>query len=399
VTEAIRLAGGAIAERWPLAADRERPTPPTTWSIRDFASREVGTLSEQGGFDRARMLLGKGLSQAPEDPDLYVDAIRLERTAIRNGQVWQVWMSRALEAGVPIAERVFAIVPVEDLSELLRGQDLAWELLARQGPGAAAELLRLQLLALVRDAPARALDAIEDVALVRAAQADLRLQELVLGAVAASALHSPARVAQLMLRYAPAAGAADPHAVLRRQVQEIVEAARTASPAYEHPMPAPLDRALRLLGWCDARTDRLLADELGRDLRAQPEAHAICVDALALRSPRLAELLRARLEACAPAQPSLAQPSPTKDAHDFVIRAVQRIDSDPLRYLRAHGRLYRKHVRPALIAALAQERVSLPTFLTSVRATTSLPTRMRAVLEHADRDLGLLLLGQLAALT
>jgi hypothetical protein len=348
---------GPSRARRAFEPERDFGTAPADFVSDDFSDREIGILCEQGNFERARVLLSRRALGASGDAQLFLDAIRMERSAAPGGAAWQAWVSRALAAGAQVAPRLHALVPQEALRAFLAREAIGWTALERQRDlPAARELLRLRLDHELDLEPVAALRALEEPALVEAAARDAALLRLALGALAAAAFVDPTRVAALAARYgvdpratgpaddgAGADGSAaafaesrDPGELLRRALH--LQPAWAAATA-RAPSPAALDRFARaglVIG--SARARALLA-ALHADLRARPREYLRCAVAIADAPDGLAPWLIAALQSAArelaappPADPEQPAEGPQRpEQHDALRACAQALARHPLR--------------------------------------------------------------------
>ncbi len=308
-------------EQRPLETSSRVFEPELAWSeappeprAEDFAERQIGVLVEQGNFERARVLLAKRVAAGEREAGLFLDAIRVERSAAPGGEAWQAWLTRALSAGVPVAGRLPGLLPVSALRAYLARLQIGWAVLEQQPDRRAArELLCLRLEQQLLLEPAGALAEIEDPALHRGAQQDPELQRVALAVMAAVVWRYPARVLVLAPRYGvPLASAGPPSAqglagpepfallcdAYRLQVGWD-EACR------EQSWPPPLERALRGAWLLSRASGRRVYAELQADLRARPRDYLRCADEVVRVSPPLSAWLQGTLgrafdELCGP---------------------------------------------------------------------------------------------------
>jgi hypothetical protein len=425
----------------PLCAWQAAPAEPT---VDDFADRQLGVLSEQGNFERARLLLARRAVEQPDDAGLYLDAIRTERCAAPSGEAWQAWLSRALQHGAAVASALPALLPERLLRAYLTKHDIGWALLERQPDRAAArELLRLRLEQQLLDAPSSALDALGEAALQRAAQSDAELLRLAVAVLAGSAWVQPARVLALAARYgleltqAEASSAANglPELLSAQRLQPAWTAV-----AAELECPPPLERFVRVGHLVSRASARRLWAELHADLRARPGEHLRCVDAALRLSRPLLESLREAFEHAgrelfapnAPPEPEVLQRRIVDAAlglrRDLLLRlwpgavvlavavpAGAWLGSGPLglsaALLEALGlgslcalawarrsldrRLYRRRLRAVLVAMMVEHGVGLEP-LAELLQRNGVP-RGRSLAARARRDAALSSIGALAA--
>jgi len=327
-------APAADPERAAFEPERAFPEPPAAFEADDFFEREIGILSEQGNFERARVQLSRRVAAHGDDAQLYLDAIRMERSAARGGEAWQAWLVRALSAGVQIGGHVHGLVSADELRECLVRRDIGFSVLERQrDPAALRELLRLRWERLLERDPKLTLACMEEPALQRAAEHDPALRRLALGVLAGAVFSNPERVAGIAPRYGltlassdaaartPARGSRAPDALLeqayrlRAAWRELVE---------QSECPPPFERFARLGRLLSVtQTDRLLL-ALGADLRARPREYLRCADAIARRSPALWQWIGDTVRAARPARHAGAPPS-ARDAseQDAIDRPLQ----------------------------------------------------------------------------
>jgi hypothetical protein len=279
-------------------------------------------LAEQGVLDRARMLLARRAQREPLAPDAFLDAIRLELTIPSSGSAWSAWLTRAIEGGVEIADRIASIVPERELSRALA--EVAPEALLRQASRAEAmDLLRARAAWLLSENDARALDVL-DGELIVAGDTDPELRALQVAALLARAFAAPEPVDRH--RQAIAARLTAQQAA---ELQGEIELARLCH-RLELPGRLPaLDAALALLGRCDAQLDHVVQGNLGRDLRARPSEYLAWADAAAAGEPLLLDALFARLNA--PSTSLAAEPNARCAA--LAAELARAIESDARRFV------------------------------------------------------------------
>lgn len=383
----------------PLGQRRTVEPPPAVVTARHFFIREVGILAEQGVLDRARMLLARRSNDAPSEPEAYLDAMRFELAVPSSGAAWSAWMTRALEAGVPVATYIAKIVPERTLApELLEVRASAF--LRQPDRASALDLLRLRAVAALMASDARALDVLEDDALPHAAS-DAELAALCTHVLAARAFVEPDLVERLAAKLDGATkldSAAKPleESAARAELRAAIALGRAyRSLTIDVPCPAPLERAIGLYGRCDASADGLLLGDLARELRAQSAPCLAWADAVAAAAPALIEAWLARFRDASTA-PAESAATPRSDA--LMRDASAAIERDALRFLPLHQAeqaMYRKHVRPKALAAIVDPAAGAP--LRALLASTSAhAARAKRVLELLGGDPALALLDQLA---
>lgn len=282
--------------------ERELAGPPREFVPEDFASREIGILCEQGNFERARILLSRRAVANPEDANVYLDAIRIERSAAPSGEAWQAWVSRALEIGAQVAGHLRALLPEDALRTYLVQQNVSWSALERQKDRPAArELLRLRLEQQIADDPATALATAEHPAVYRSAELDPALRQLVIGVMAATAWRFPARVTVLAMHHGIATGSADAEALERAQGARsaLAEARALQAPwaaVTQQACPQALDRFVRAGKLVSERRARALLLALSADARVQPREYLRCAEVITGVSAGLALWLAEALQ-------------------------------------------------------------------------------------------------------
>lgn len=275
----------------PFEPERAHPEPPEAFAREAFFDAGIGLLIEQGNADNARVLLGRRAASHPQDPTVYLDAIRAERTAAPEAQAWQAWLERALRQGVDVGDEARRLLPSAALQAFLARGELGWKVLQRQPSSRdARELLRLRLEGLLLADPRRALDELELPELASAASNEPALRALCCGVLRACALLQAERVAALLPRYAPSAAPAD-------AASAAVRAVLTLAPAWSAleqraRCPKPLTRFVALADVLSTTATRALCAALDHDLRAQPREYLRCADDLAARSPALRDALQ-----------------------------------------------------------------------------------------------------------
>lgn len=372
--------------------------PPAIVTARQFCSREIGVLAEQGVHDRARILLAKRIQAEPREPEPYLDAVRLELGVPSSGSAWRAWLVRALEAGVAIADRIAEIVPEPALQSALT--EVAPALLWRQPDRASAlDLLRLRACALLTSTSSepepRALDVVEAVLSgeLPASSDDAALFELCAGVLIASALVQPEPVARLAASLEGRLGEAE-----RAELEAELRLARRYR-ALELPLepPAPIERALGLLGRCTPELDRALLAELDRDVRARPARYLAWADAVGEAAPELTDAWLTRWRAIERARQSAW---PQERASGLIHDATRAIERDALRFLPLPASdlaLYRKHARHKAWSALVEHAPEVR--LESLRGLAQLRSGAAGrALAHLGSDPALALFDQLLRL-
>jgi hypothetical protein len=375
-------------ERHPLHRRAQLDPPPAIPTARHFCIREVGVLAEQGVLDRARMLLARRAQKEPLTPDAFLDAIRLELSVPSSGSAWCAWVTRALEGGVEIADRIASIVPERELSRTLA--EIAPGLLLQQTSRAAAlDLLRARAGWLLSENDPRALDVLED-ELIDAGDSDPELRALQVATLFARVFAAPEPVERH--RQALAARLDTEQAA---QLQREVELARAYHRLDLSGRLPPLDAALALFGRCDAQLDHNLQADLGRDLRARPSEYLAWADAVASSQPALLDTLSARLHTSLAATTS--QPAePHARSAALSAELARAIESDARRFVPLSASvlaLYRKHARLKALMAITERAVTFEALAGAVRAHKG---AARRALAHLEADAALRLVGRVA---
>jgi hypothetical protein len=309
-------AGVAVARpRRPFEPEHAAPDAAARQRAERFVDVELEVLAEQGNFERARVLLARRAAAGSADADVYLDAIRVERSAAPAGAAWQAWASRALAHGVEIAGALAALVPRRELCAYLIGQDVGWALLSPQRDRVAARaLLSLRLEQQLRDDPVLALAAIDDSALRSAAADDAALRALVIGVIAGAVWDARDSALAIARSYAidetATSCAADvqdgAEAEARRawtnalRLEPMWTAAKTIVSAGDDgrrryredatdptPIPGALARVMRSAPLASRGVSAQLARELLNDLRVRPDAYLEWTDAIARHAPEL----------------------------------------------------------------------------------------------------------------
>jgi hypothetical protein len=457
---APELRGGAssAAARRAFEPERAFAEAAEDFCIDDFFEREIGILCEQGNFERARVLLSRRASELRGEANLFYDGIRIERSAAPGGEAWQAWVARALADGAQIAPRLRALVPEPALRAYLVRADVGWTVLQRQKDAAAArELLRLRLEHQVDADPGAALGALEDAALLRAAQHDPALMRLAIAVLAGASWREPARASALAQQYGvtldagsaasaangAAQGAYDAHALL---VQALRRHGAWATVAQQEPCPAPLDRFVRVGRLLSAARAQALCATLGADLRVRPREYLRCATAIVSAPHGLADWLLAALQSMPDCAANGAAPVPDRGAErsadralaaraalfDRLHAAARAVAADPLQRLwlaaaiatatalalgwlaagpvalvlapavlllwplrrRVDAVLYRRNLRASWLAAVVTEGATIAEVVECMRA---LPNRALVRLAaHAQRDMALALVAEMA---
>lgn len=346
-----RASGSAAPGTHPLRQRLEREPPPDTPTARHFFIREIGILAEQGVLDRARMLLARRSRDAPDEPEAYLDAMRFELCVPSSGLAWSAWMARAFDGAVPVATYIAKIVPERTLAPALL--EIAPSALLKQPDRKnALDLLRLRAACALMTGDARALDVL-DADVLQHAATDGDFAELCLHVLAARAFTDPDHVERLAMTFDAICTRPSGEPV-RAELRAAVALGRSyRSLAIDTPCPARLERALGLLGRCDAAADRALLADLGRDLRAQPASYLAWADDVANAAPALIEAWLVRFRWPARAESPAA--SPRSDA--LVLDMTAAIGGNALRFLPlqpAEQALYRKHVRLKALSAIVE---------------------------------------------
>lgn len=372
-------------ERHPLHRRAQLDPPPAIPTARHFCIREVGVLAEQGVHDRARMLLARRAQKEPLTPDAFLDAIRLELTVPSSGSAWCAWLTRAIEGGVEVADRIASIVPERELSRTLA--EIAPGLLLRQTSRAEAlDLLRARTAWLLGENDPRALDVLEG-ELIDAGDSDPELRALQVATLLARVFAAPEPVERH--RQALTARITGGQAA---ELQREVELARAYHRLELSGRLPPLDAALALFGRCDAQLDHTLQANLGRDLRARSSAYLVWADTLASAEPALLDALFARLDATTTSQPA------EQAAQSAALSAelAQAIEGDALRFVPLSASelsLYRKHARLKALSAITERAVTFEALASAVREQKG---AARRVLAHLEADAPLRLVGRIA---
>jgi len=349
----------------------------------------VGVLAEQGGLDRARMLLMRRTQSAPLEPEAYLDAIRLELSVPSSGSAWRAWLVRAVEGGAQVAGHVAGIVPVPALSIALT--DLSpGALLEQADRDAALDLLRLRACALLVEDDARCLDLLDDEALTAAGD-DAAWRELCLAVLLARSFAAPHAV----LRGLEKLKAIPDHPLLGELAAELARAQRYQALRRQARAPSSLERLLGLAGRCSEEVDRVVLRGFDHDARAQSAVHLAWADEVAKLAPELVDAWCARMTALAQARGAperLPDPADAR-ARAIVDQAARDIEADARRFLPGAAismALYRKHARLKLLAGIAEHGPSLRLErLAAVGAGRS--GAVRRVLAHLRRDRALVL--------
>lgn len=366
-----------------------------------FADRELDVLAEQGNFERARVLLGRRAGAGGAEPDLYLDAIRLERSASPAGAAWQAWASRALSERVEIASALLALVPERELCGYLIGQEIGWATLGAQRDRAAARaLLRMRLEQQLRDDPLAALAAIDDRALREAAVDDPALRALVTAVLAGATWDARDRALSIAQSYgidASMQGGDETRAALANAVR--LQPAWIA--AHAAPCPGAVARFVRCAPVASRAALGPLARELLRDLRAQPAAYLDCADRFARAAPELGTWLIAECDA-ARAALSVRDPMRDPDAIESALAAARRdLRSSLARFVpwpfrgTLDRRIFGRTLRPVLRDAIVQHGATVAALCTALRAPETAGDGALALLAEGDR--GLAILSALAA--
>lgn len=345
-------------------------------------------MAEQGVLDRARMLLARRSRDAPAEPEAYLDAMRLELGVPSSGAAWSAWMARALEAAVPVATYIAKIVPERALAPALL--EIAPSAFLKQPDrGSALDLLRLRAVTALLAGDPRALDLLEPEVLKHAAS-DAELSVLCASVLAARAFAEPDHVERLALQLD--AASKQPGDAARAELRSAIALGRGyRSLTIDAKCPAPLERALGLLGRCDSDADRKLLADLERDLRAQPALYLAWADSVAAAAPALIDAWLTRFRRGAPADRAAGA---TSRSDALVGDVAKAIESDALRFVPlppAAQALYRKHVRLKALSGIieAPGEASLGALAASAAAQTGHAKRVLALLS-SDPPLGLL---------
>jgi len=368
----------------PLRRKQVVPAPPPVSTARHFYNREVGVLSEQGGHDRARMLLARQAQRESLNPEPYLDAIRLELGVPSSGSAWRAWLARAFESKAEIADRIATIVPEAALCMALI-EISPGAIFEQADRPSALDLLRLRARALLASDDPRSLDLLETEAIT--SSSDAEIVELCLNVLSARAFAEPARVERLAAKLSTAST----HEPLRAALAIARDYAALSLSAR---LPSPLERMIALLGRCDEPTDRNLLAAVDRDLRAQPVLYLEWADAVALAAPRLIDAWLTRWQTPVPA----ATPDGAAITAKVITEASAAIESDPLRFVPLPATeltLYRKHVRLKALSAIVEHAPSVRLELLRTGGAEQ-PGRVRRALNHLANDPALALVEQLA---
>jgi len=394
----------ASAALRPFEPERSDPEPPDAFAREAFFDSGIGLLIEQGNADNARVLLGRRAASHPQDPTVYLDAIRAERTVAPQAQAWQAWLERALRQGVDIGGEAQRLVPRAALQAFLVRGELAWKVLRAQPSSRdARELLRLRLEGLLLSEPARALDELEHAELAASAASEPALRALCCEVLRACALLQPERVSAQLPRYVQGE-ASD-------ATSEVVRALLTLAPAWSAcerhaPCPKPLTRFVTLAGVLSAGATRALCAALDHDLCAQPREYLRCADDITARSVALHDALldaaRALVRASAPAPERDALPvraAPLDRALSSLERGLgqgsQRWAATaagvlgwPIGHALDRAR-YRRAARALLAAVIARDEVRSEQLLARLEGDARGPLRRLARPLRADPALAL----------
>jgi hypothetical protein len=391
-----KASGSAAPVTHPLQQRVKREPPPDPPTARHFFIREIGILAEQGVLDRARTLLTRRARDAPDEPEAYLDAMRFELCVPSSGHAWSAWMGRAIDAAVPVATYIATIVPERTLAPALL-EVAASALLEQADRKNALDLLRLRAVAGLTAGDGRALDLL-DAEVLKHAALDGELAELCLHVLSARAFADPDHVERLAIDFDAACSRPNGDPV-RAELRAAIALGRSyRSLAIDAPCPAPLERALGLLGRCDPAADRALLADLARDLRAQPASYLAWADAVASTAPALIDGWLAQFRGLGVGE-SAAEPvaaSPRSDA--LVLDMTAAIESNALRFLPlqpAEQALYRKHVRRKALSAILEPGLAAQ-LRALIASAAQQAGRAKRVLALLGSDPALALIDQLA---
>ncbi|MGD8859920.1 MAG: hypothetical protein PVI30_07900 [Myxococcales bacterium] len=413
----------------PRAAIPEAAAPRTE----EFADRQIGLLAEQGQFEQARRLLTRRVSEGEPAASVYLDAIRLERSAAPRGTAWKAWLSRAQQGGVRLLPELLHVVPADAVARHLleRGHGYG-ALRGALEANIAHSLLALALHPLLDRAPTRALPLLEDPELQRAAREDPALAEVVVGALAVVAWQQPAAARELS-QALPAPD--DARALLERALRmqpawQALEAGRAA--------PAALRRVLQLGPVVDADAARRLREELAQDMAARPEQYVAFCERAVYVSSALARQCGELLDGLRADDAATGAPASQGATVERCVESMQRhLAGDPLRKLGwlaasaatlgvgalfalqgplpgaaalgaalfvgvplAHGvraLLYRRNLRTRLRKLVMDAHLDLHAAVGAVVEHPGTHGATARLLAHARRDAALSLLGHIAA--
>jgi hypothetical protein len=383
----------------PFEPERSHPEPPDSFPRELFFDGGIGLLIEQGNTDNARVLLGRRAASHPQDPTVYLDAIRAERTAAPEAQAWQAWLERALRQGVEIGDEARRLLPSAALQAFLVRSELAWKVLQKQPSSRdARELLRLRLEGLLLSEPRRALDELEQAELVAAANDEPALRALCCEVLRACALLHAERVTALLPRYAQAdAGDAAKAAVVAR----LALAPSWSALEQRMPCPKPLTRFVTLAGVLSDASTRALCAALDHDLRAQPREYLRCADDLTVHSPALRDALQSFAhELASTHEAASANDAELTRALTGLERALAQSGMQwvaasagvlgwPLGHALDRAR-YRRAVRGLLAALIARDQLTIAQLLARLEREPRGPLRRLARPLRTDSSMALL---------
>ncbi|MDH5675926.1 MAG: hypothetical protein OEZ06_27630 [Myxococcales bacterium] len=304
-----------------------------------FANRRLGILGEQGQLEEARQILARRAVAERADAEVYLDAIRLEIGAPSSEQVWMAWLSRGLAHGAPLLPELFEVVSRSDLMRFVAGDEFGWRTLSRQQDlDGARDLLRLRLLGQLQVDTDKALEALEEAELGRAAGSDPELRALALATLRVALFDRPERVMELARGFGvePTSAGAGPG--VQALVSDLMAAHRTrpmwSRVGEQVQCPRPLERIVRFGSVASLELGEALRRELVEDLLSQPQVYLRVFQIAAYTSASLVVWLEALLLEVATTGDLVGGPEDAEVEQAAALARVERsAATDPLTHL------------------------------------------------------------------